>query len=117
MSESSFVESSNRSLQYMVGAPKITDELHRAGDKVLHHTKVTHQQRQTEAVEQTRKSLATALNSKTTPVEAKLSKDIINKVREKNHEWSLSSNYRCCLAVNGKRRSAGNDLCPSFVPG
>ena len=35
VSESSFVESSNKPLQYAVGAPKITDPLHRAGDKVM----------------------------------------------------------------------------------
>ena len=108
--ETSFVESSNKSLQYMVGAPKITDDLHRAGSKMLHHTKVTHQLRQKEAVDQTQKSLATALSSNTTPNEASLSKDIINEVREKAiHEWSLSTNYRCYLADNGKQKSAGND--------
>ena len=71
------MESSNNSLQYMA------DALHRSGDKKLHHTKETHRLRQTEAVEQTRKSLASALISKTSHNEAELSKDIINEVREK----------------------------------
>ena len=65
MSESSFVESSNKYLQYTVGASKITDPLHRVGDNVLQHTKEIHWERQTEAVGMTHKSLPTELNSKT----------------------------------------------------
>ena len=49
--ETSWVESSNKSLQYSAIAPKITDPLHRAGDKILQHTHETQRRRQTEAVD------------------------------------------------------------------
>jgi hypothetical protein len=59
VSESSFVESSNKSLQYLVVDPKITDTLHHAGDKILQYTYKTHRKRQTEAVDMIQKSLPT----------------------------------------------------------
>ena len=51
-----FVESSNKSLQYSVVAPKITNTLYRAGDKSMQYTYETHRRRQTEAVDMIQKS-------------------------------------------------------------
>jgi hypothetical protein len=111
VSESSFVESSNRSLQYAVAAPKITDPLHRSGDKILQHTRETHQKRQAEAVVMTQKSLPNMDNGSNTRVnEVLLSKHIIPEIREKAFdEWTLSKNYHCILAGNGKKMSDGKE--------
>ena len=45
VAETSFVESSNKSLEYSAVAPKVTDCLHRAGDKIIQHTYETHQKK------------------------------------------------------------------------
>ena len=106
VSETSWVESMNKSLQYLAIAPKITDLLHRAGDKILQHTHETHRKRQTEAVDMSQKCLPspTGQSSRADQCEIALSEHIVPAARERAFsEWRLSQNYRCNLADNGKQ--------------
>ena len=104
--ETSCVESSNKSLQYLAIAPKITDPLHRAVDKILQHTQETHRRRQTEAVDMSQKCLPspTGQAPRADQCEIALSKHIVPTTRGKAFsEWRLSQNYRCTLADNDKQ--------------
>ena len=106
VSETSWVESSNKSLQYSAMAPKITDPLHRAGDKILQHTYETHRRRQTEAVAMSLKSLPSPAGqaSRADQCDVALSRHIIPEIRERAFaERRLSQNYKCTLASNGKQ--------------
>ena len=106
VSKTSWVESSNKSLQYSAIAPKITDPLHRAGDKILQRTRETHCRRQTEAVDMRQKCLPSTTDqaSRADQCNIALSKYILPTTRVRAFsELKLSQNYRCTLADNGKQ--------------
>ena len=106
VAETSWVESMNKSLQYSLMAPKITDGIDRSGDKILQQTYDTHRKRQTEAVDLIQKSLPspTGKASHSERCEVALSEHILPTARTKAFsEWRLGQNYRCALADNGKQ--------------
>ena len=106
VSETSWLESMNKSLQYSAITPKITEPLHRAGDKILQHTRETHHKRQTEIVDMSQKYLPspTGQASRADQCEIALSEHIVPTARGRAFsELRLSQNYRCTLADNGKQ--------------
>ena len=87
-------------------APKITDPLHRAGDKILQHTHETYQRRQTKAVDMSQKSLPSPAGQalRADQCDVALLRHIIPKICVSAFsKWRLSQNYKCTLAGNGKQ--------------
>ena len=113
VSKTSWVESSNKSLQYSSISPKITDPLHRAGDKILQHTHETHCKRQTEAVDTSQTCLPspTSQASRTDQCNVALPRHILPKTRVSAFsEWRVSQYYRCTLTDIDKHTGDENTL-------
>ena len=86
-------------------APKITDPLHRSGDKILQHTYETHRRRQTEVVDMSLKCLPSPAGqaSHADQCDVALSRHIIPEIHERAFaERRLAQNYKCTLASNEK---------------
>ena len=111
--ETSWVESSNKSLQYLAIAPAITDPLHRAVDTILQHTRETLRRRQTEEVGTNQTCLPSPAGQapRANQCDVALSRHTLPKTRVSAFsEWRLFQNYRWYLVDNGKQTGDENQL-------
>ena len=113
MSENSFTESSNRSLQHDPLGPKPNDSIHIACDKTLAHTKETLRKRGSEAHDIAEKKQRRPKNRQETTLEVNtrdLSTDIdLSCIDLANKEFLLAPKYRASQPIS---RSSG--LVPSL---